>query len=42
MSLTMVYPGEIATPLHDHEKDRMPDWYRGGANAGAAAAPRVD
>jgi len=19
--------------LHDHEKDRMPDWYRGGAKA---------
>jgi short-subunit dehydrogenase len=35
VSLTTVYPGEIATSLHDHEKDRMPPWYRGGA----AAAP---
>ena len=30
VSLTTVYPGEIATHLHDHEKDPMPDWYRGG------------
>lgn len=34
--LTMVYPGEIATHLHDHEKDSMPDWYR----SGPAADPR--
>jgi short-subunit dehydrogenase len=34
--LTTVYPGEIATSLHDHEKDAMPDWYRGGP---AAASP---
>ena len=33
VSLTTVYPGEIATSLHDHEKDRMPDWYRGGPAA---------
>lgn len=33
VGLTMVYPGEIATSLHDHEKDRMPAWYRGGADA---------
>jgi short-subunit dehydrogenase len=33
VSLTMVYPGEIATSLHDHEKDRMPAWYRGGPGA---------
>jgi NADP-dependent 3-hydroxy acid dehydrogenase YdfG len=33
VSLTMVYPGEVATSLHDHEKERMPDWYRGGPNA---------
>jgi len=33
VSLTTVYPGEIATSLHDHEKDRMPDWYRGGPKA---------
>jgi short-subunit dehydrogenase len=28
VSLTTVYPGEIATHLHDHEKDRMPAWYK--------------
>jgi NADP-dependent 3-hydroxy acid dehydrogenase YdfG len=36
VSLTLVYPGEIATALHAHERERMPDWYRGGA-AGAPA-----
>lgn len=38
VSLTTVYPGEIATSLHDHEKDRMPDWYRGGPAAASADA----
>lgn len=38
VSLTTVYPGEIATHIHDHERDRMPDWYRG---AGAAPAERL-
>jgi short-subunit dehydrogenase len=33
VSITVVYPGEIATSLHDHEKDRMPAWYRGGPQA---------
>jgi short-subunit dehydrogenase len=33
VSLTVVYPGEIATSLHDHERARMPAWYRGGAGA---------
>jgi short-subunit dehydrogenase len=33
VSLTVAYPGEIATTLHEHEHDRMPPWYRGGANA---------
>jgi short-subunit dehydrogenase len=33
VSVTVVYPGEIATSLHDHEKDRMPAWYRGGPQA---------
>ncbi len=36
VGLTMVYPGEIATSLHDHEKDTMPDWYSGGAKAAPA------
>jgi short-subunit dehydrogenase len=32
VSLTVVYPGEIATSLHDHEKARMPEWYAGDEN----------
>jgi short-subunit dehydrogenase len=28
VSLTTVYPGEIATHLHDHEKEAMPPWYK--------------
>jgi short-subunit dehydrogenase len=28
VSVTTVYPGEIATALHSHEGDRMPPWYR--------------
>ena len=37
ISVTTVFPGEIATGLHDHEKDRMPAWYRGGPGAAPAA-----
>lgn len=37
VSLTVVYPGEIATSLHDHEKATMPDWYQGGPKAAPAA-----
>jgi short-subunit dehydrogenase len=33
VSVTLVYPGEVATSLHDHEKDHMPAWYRGGPDA---------
>lgn len=33
VSVTTVYPGEIRTSLHDHERARMPAWYRGAANA---------
>jgi short-subunit dehydrogenase len=42
VSVTVVYPGEIATALHDHEKGSMPDWYRtdGGADP-AELAKRV-
>jgi len=36
VGLTVVYPGEIATSLHDHEKETMPAWYRGGPNAAHA------
>lgn len=28
VSVTTVYPGEIETSLHDHEWERMPEWYR--------------
>jgi short-subunit dehydrogenase len=28
VELTMVYPGQIRSALHDHEKERMPAWYR--------------
>jgi short-subunit dehydrogenase len=38
VSLTVVYPGEIATSLHDHEKARLPPWYRGGTSAAPADA----
>jgi short-subunit dehydrogenase len=41
VSVTTVFPGEIATHLHDHEKDSLPAWYRGGdraADAGQLAA----
>jgi short-subunit dehydrogenase len=36
ISVTTVYPGEIETSLHDHEMDRMPDWYRLDRRAPAA------
>ncbi len=38
VSLTTVFPGEIASSLHDHEKASMPDWYRGGPDAAPAEA----
>ena len=28
VGLTMVYPGQIQSSLHDHEKERMPAWYK--------------
>jgi short-subunit dehydrogenase len=28
VGLTMVYPGQIKSTLHDHERTRMPAWYR--------------
>jgi short-subunit dehydrogenase len=37
VSVTTVYPGEIGTHLHDHEKDTLPDWYRGGERAADAS-----
>jgi short-subunit dehydrogenase len=29
VSVSTVFPGEIATDLHAHEREQMPDWYRG-------------
>ncbi|MGI8674448.1 MAG: SDR family NAD(P)-dependent oxidoreductase [Thermoleophilaceae bacterium] len=33
VSLTVAFPGEMATHLHDHEKETLPGWYRGGSHA---------
>jgi short-subunit dehydrogenase len=33
VSVTTVFPGEIRTHLHDHEKESLPDWYHGGTSA---------
>jgi short-subunit dehydrogenase len=30
VGLTTIYPGEITTSLHAHERDTLPDWYRPG------------
>jgi 3-oxoacyl-[acyl-carrier protein] reductase len=38
VSVTTVYPGEIRTSLHDHERSRMPEWYRGGPKAASPEA----
>jgi short-subunit dehydrogenase len=41
VSLTTVYPGEVATALHDHERSgTMPAWYRGAQAAPADALAR--
>jgi short-subunit dehydrogenase len=41
VSLTTVYPSEIATALHDHERaDAMPAWYHAAQAAPAAALAR--
>lgn len=33
VGVTIVYPGEIATHLHDHQPERLPTWRRGGHEA---------
>jgi len=33
VGVTIVYPGEIATHLHDHQPERLPIWRRGGHEA---------
>ena len=37
VSVNTVFPGEIATHLHDHEKNSLPTWYRGGERGADAA-----
>jgi 3-oxoacyl-[acyl-carrier protein] reductase len=37
VNVTTVFPGEIATALHDHERDTLPDWRANGAEADPAA-----
>ena len=43
VSVTVVLPGEIATGQHAHERDRLPEWCRGGDGAASphALAARV-
>ena len=37
VSVTTVFPGEIVSSLHDHEKATMPAWYHGDARAAPAS-----
>jgi NADP-dependent 3-hydroxy acid dehydrogenase YdfG len=37
VSVSTIYPGEVATSLHAHEREKMPDWWR----AGDAIPPEV-
>jgi short-subunit dehydrogenase len=37
VSVTTVFPGEIVSSLHDHEKATMPAWYHGDAKAAPAS-----
>jgi short-subunit dehydrogenase len=30
VSVSTIFPGEVATGLHAHERERMPDWYDAG------------
>jgi 3-oxoacyl-[acyl-carrier protein] reductase len=36
VSVTTVFPGEIVSSLHDHEKATMPAWYHGDTRAAPA------
>jgi 3-oxoacyl-[acyl-carrier protein] reductase len=38
VSVTTVYPGEIVSSLHDHEKATMPAWYHGDSQAAPASS----
>ncbi|HET8949677.1 MAG TPA: SDR family oxidoreductase [Solirubrobacteraceae bacterium] len=37
VSVTTVFPGEIVSSLHEHEKATMPAWYHGDARAAPAS-----
>ena len=30
VSVSTIYPSEVATSLHAHEREKMPDWWRAG------------
>jgi short-subunit dehydrogenase len=36
VSVTLVYPGEVKSHLHDHDQANMPDWYHGKDRAAPA------
>jgi short-subunit dehydrogenase len=36
VGVTIVYPGEIGTELHDHQHEHLPEWRRGGHEADPA------
>jgi short-subunit dehydrogenase len=44
VGVTVVYPGEIATNLHDHQPEKLPTWRKGGheADVGECAAAIVE
>jgi short-subunit dehydrogenase len=41
VSLTTVYPGEVKSHLHDHERERMPAWYTGNAAPAEPLAEQI-
>jgi NADP-dependent 3-hydroxy acid dehydrogenase YdfG len=41
VGVTTVLPGEIESELHAHERDRLPDWRRGGEEADPAGLARA-
>lgn len=41
VGVTIVYPGEIETNLHDHQPDKLPTWRKGGHEADVDACARA-
>ena len=33
VSVTAVYPGEVRSSIHDHQRDRLPEWRTGNEEA---------